>query len=259
MKYAVILLLSGVLCSFIVPLKNKYGKLPKALKNCKAVVHVPLEGNPQGLYFFKNEVSNLDYAEFLFYLRKNKRLEELRGAELDSLNWLMSEMIKPQEWSAGYHKRAELPAVNVSKVGAKIYCSWLSEIWNQNQSEYTVSFRLPTTKEWQEAAMGEYQDATYPWGGTSITNKKGCYLSHVKNSGNGPGPAATGTYSPNDYGLYNLSGNVSEWVSDSDKAFGGHWDSSEEEATLQSSFAPGKSSIYVGFRPVMTFKLRSNP
>ncbi|MGB0423133.1 MAG: formylglycine-generating enzyme family protein [Flavobacteriales bacterium] len=258
MKYALILLLTGALCSFVIPLKKKSGKLPKALRNCKAVVHVPADNDEKDLYIFRNEVSNLDYQEFLFFLRNNNRLEELRVAEMDSLNWLLSEFDQPQQWVTDYHLKPELPVVNVSKKGAEVYCRWLSEIWNQNQSQYTVRFRLPTIEEWKYAANAGHNKSIYPWGGPEITNSKGCYLARVKNSGESLGPVATGTYSPNDFGLYNTSGNVSEWVSDSDQVFGGHWNSTGEEATIHSSFDPGKSSYYVGFRPVMTFKLRSN-
>jgi len=259
MKYAGFLLLTVALCSFILPLKKRSSKLPKALRDCKAVVHIPKENSSQELYIFRNEVSNSDYQEFLYFLRSNKRLEELRIAKLDSLNWLLSDFKTPQNWATDYQLRQELPVVNVTKEGAKAYCIWLSEIWNQKQSTYTVKFRLPTSAEWQYAARGGKTNANYPWGGTEITNKKGCHLARVSGSSENDGPVAVGTYSPNGFGLYNTSGNVSEWVSNSDEAYGGNWGSSSENATLSSSYNPGKSSYQVGFRPVMTFKLRSNP
>jgi sulfatase modifying factor 1 len=79
-------------------------------------------------------------------------------------------------------------------------------------------FRLPSEEQWEWAASGGRTQSPYPWGGPYIVNKKGCYLANFKpNRGNysadgGLYTVRADAYWPNDYGLYNMSGNVAEWT-----------------------------------------------
>ena len=80
------------------------------------------------------------------------------------------------------------------------------------------SFRLPTEAEWEYAARGGLEYAKYPWGGPYTVSDRGCFLANFKpERGDYAGDGALYTmeaksYNPNDYGLYNMSGNVSEWT-----------------------------------------------
>jgi len=121
----------------------------------------------------------------------------------------------------GYGK---YPVVGVSWEQAQAFCDWRTKRFNTYQLKsggVTVQdYRLPTEAEWEYAARGGRELAMYPWGGNYIRTTKGCFMANFKpNRGNYTEDgfmitAPTGAiYPPNDYGLYNMAGNVSEWTS----------------------------------------------
>jgi gliding motility-associated lipoprotein GldK len=82
------------------------------------------------------------------------------------------------------------------------------------------SFRLPSEAEWEYAARGGRDLVKYPWGNPYIRNAKGCMLANFK-PGRGnyydDGFAYTApvySFFSNDWGLYDMAGNVSEWCED---------------------------------------------
>ena len=106
----------------------------------------------------------------------------------------------PEDQGWGRGKR---PAINVSWDDAKAYAQWLS-------NETGKRYRLPTESEWEYAARsGDKQEA---WAGTSKELELGDYAVFATNSGNRT--AEVGTRQKNEFGLYDLSGNVWEWVED---------------------------------------------
>ncbi len=86
---------------------------------------------------------------------------------------------------------------------------------------FVNSFRLPGEAEWEYAARGGLESATYPWGGPYAKNDRGCFMANFKPlRGDYAADQALYTvearsYEPNDYNLYNMAGNVSEWVDSS--------------------------------------------
>lgn len=97
------------------------------------------------------------------------------------------------------------PVVLVRYDDAVAYCDWLS-------STIARLVRLPTEAEWEKAARGGAEGRRYPWG-DAIEPSHGNYLSDPAAKPQ-RGTRPTGTYEPNGYGLYDVAGNVWEWVSD---------------------------------------------
>jgi len=116
----------------------------------------------------------------------------------------------------------DYPVVGIDWHMANAFTYWRTKLWNSYQEGVnSEDFRLPTEHEWEYAARGGHELAPYPWGGYYIRNAKGCLLANFK-PGRGNYPEDGGLYTvkadayfPNDYGLYNMAGNVSEWTSSS--------------------------------------------
>ena len=115
------------------------------------------------------------------------------------------------------------PVVGVSWKQATAFCEWRTHYLNSflegKKRNAESDFRLPTEAQWEYAARGGRSQASYPWGGYYLRNKKGCLLANFK-PGRGNYPEDGGLYTvradaywPNDFGLYNMAGNVAEWTS----------------------------------------------
>ena len=115
------------------------------------------------------------------------------------------------------------PVVGVSWKQANAFCEWRTQYLNgfleSKKRNSESDFRLPTEAEWEYSARGGRSQAPFPWGGYYLRNKKGCLLANFK-PGRGNYPEDGGFYTvradaywPNDFGLYNMAGNVAEWTS----------------------------------------------
>ena len=122
-------------------------------------------------------------------------------------------------WHDAY---GDYPVVGVSWEQAQAFCQWRTINKNNYKKskgkQFVNSFRLPSEAEWEYAARGGLEGATYPWGGPYTKNDRGCFMANFKPlRGNYTADQALYTveadaYEPNDYNLYNMSGNVAEWV-----------------------------------------------
>ena len=116
------------------------------------------------------------------------------------------------------------PVVGVTWEQARAFCAWRTQFYENvaRQRKMPVNSRLkydlPTEAEFEYAARGGRTQTKYPWGGPYIMNAKGCLQANFKvGRGNYVDDGALYTveakaYLPNDYGLYNMAGNVAEWT-----------------------------------------------
>lgn len=122
-------------------------------------------------------------------------------------------------WHDAY---GDYPVVGVTWDQARAFAQWRTlyhNAYRKKRGKHNVNaYRLPTEAEWEYAARGGLEGATYPWGGPYTTNDRGCFMANFKPlRGDYAADQALYTveaksYAPNDYGLYNMSGNVAEWV-----------------------------------------------
>jgi formylglycine-generating enzyme required for sulfatase activity len=103
----------------------------------------------------------------------------------------------PQYWNKNdrFHageKFPRHPVIGISWFEANAFCEWNGK-------------RLPTEAEWEKAARGARDGAAYPWGDV---------LEKSRANFEGQGTVPVGSYPPSGYGLFDMAGNVWEWVSD---------------------------------------------
>ena len=118
----------------------------------------------------------------------------------------------------------DYPVVGVNWEAAKYFSTWRTNYlndWRSKEGLFAMPrFRLPNEAEWEYAAKGGRDMAPYPWGGPYARTGNGCVLANFKNGrGNyvDDGYAYTApvdAFLPNDFGLYNMAGNVAEWCED---------------------------------------------
>ena len=97
------------------------------------------------------------------------------------------------------------PVTNVSWHDAQDFIDWL------NKKEGARSYRLPTEAEWEYAARAG-TTTKYSWGNTIGHNRANC--EGCGSQWDNKRPAPVGSFAANAFGLYDMHGNVSEWVED---------------------------------------------
>lgn len=117
------------------------------------------------------------------------------------------ELAAPHIWRGGDppRERGKHPVTLVTYLDAMAYCRWLS-------GQIGELVRLPTEAEWERAARGRLEQKRYPWG-DDIDASRGNFLPEPalkRHRGTKP----VGSYAPNGFNLYDMAGNVWQWVAD---------------------------------------------
>ena len=147
-------------------------------------------------YIHKYEVTNAQYKNFVDanpQWQKNSIPRKFHNGEYLKL------------WKDNTYppSKENHPVVYVSWYAAMAYAKWAGR-------------RLPTEAEWEKAARGGLVGAKYPWGDV-IDDSMANYGGEFGDT------KPVGSYSPNDYGLYDMTGNVMEWCLDAyDESFYNH-------------------------------------
>jgi formylglycine-generating enzyme len=184
-------------------------------------------------YMDDTEITNHEYRTFVNYMLADSISvlgEEYITSKLapDSTVWERDfSYHNGDQMTENYYRNPlfdTYPVVGVSWDAAQEFSKWRTSAYNAYREENgqfkSPKFRLPSEAEWEWAARGGKEGAKYPWGNPYVANGKGCFLANFKpyrgnyRADGYPYTAPSNSFNPNDFGLYNMAGNVAEWTQD---------------------------------------------
>ena len=138
-------------------------------------------------YIDANEVTNGEFKDFVL---------ANPGWQKDRIDARFHDGSYLKDWNGNNYPLGERehPVRYVSWYAAMAYAVWVDK-------------RLPTEAEWEKAARGGLDKKQYPWG-NGINFNRANYGKHLGET------TPVGDYLPNDYGVYDIAGNVWEWCLD---------------------------------------------
>ena len=213
------------------------------------------------------EVTNEDYCEYLNSAYEQGLIEVTDGVVYkadDTAAYFCTSDAPPRE--IGQYQRIHWdgetftitedkenhPVARVSWFGAAAFANWksamndLPECYNMETwvCDFDAGgFRLPTEAEWEKASRGGHHDPyyMYPWGSNHTNNNEGNFLGSGDPYERETIPTTPVGYyeAQNDYGLYDIVGNVWEWCYD-------YWDLDyPSESPYDNPTGPDKGTIHV--------------
>jgi formylglycine-generating enzyme required for sulfatase activity len=238
------------------------------------------------LYCSRYETSNEEYKYFLNDLGTKDSAAYIKCL-VDSTKWRTMKVFSYGEpMSSNYFRHPAFglyPLVNITYDAAVEYCKWLTIVYNNTPKRKfkEVVYGLPSKEEWVFAAQGGRSGRRYPSGDYALVRKTGEYLYNFRRiddrfiTQDSLGKpvldqternywfASTGlrdmafytadvrSFWPNEFDLYNMSGNVAEMINIKGQAMGGGWNSYGGEITTTSVKIYNEPSPEIGFRVFM--------
>ncbi len=163
----------------------------------------PLEVYVDAFYIDKYPVTNAQYKRFVNENKQWAKKPPKWWSRQNRIKKIMLSIFKKyhgvnylRHWNGNEFPRskADHPVTHVSWYAAMAYSQWAGK-------------RLPTEAEWEKAARGGKNGQKYPWGNQLNSDMAYCGKEVGKTT-------SIGKYPPNNYGLYDMVGNVWEWCID---------------------------------------------
>ena len=221
-----------------------------------------------GFRMLETEVTNASYNLFLEDLKAQGRMADYKKAKIDTNRAILVTYLSTHP---AFPPLPPYPVSCISHEGAMLFCRWLTEKMGDDEWEYT----LPTEMQWKHAAHGGDMYWPYPLG-PFLTNRNGDPLYNFLRFGdesiamqdgkyvvvinNGPIhlndnlPDRAKSHRPNNYGLYNMSGNVAEMVYERGIAYGGSYLDPGYDIRIDSEKPYDAPSPLIGFRVIAVRK-----
>ncbi len=175
---------------------------------------------------YEGKVTNLEGVESDVVDRSSFIMNHVVNIYPDTLCWIRDftysyndPMATLYFWHPSYDN---YPVIGVSWIQARAFSVWRTNYMNDYLRSEGLpgvhDYRLPMEAEWEYAARGGLDLSMYPWGGPYTRNYQGCFLANFKPlRGNyiddgSVYSARVASYEPNEYGLYDMAGNVAEWT-----------------------------------------------
>ncbi|HPN32806.1 MAG TPA: SUMF1/EgtB/PvdO family nonheme iron enzyme [bacterium] len=185
----------------------------------------------------------------IFYLSKNIKIEMVNIPDKDYI--IGKYEITQEQWQAvmgnnpSIFKGSQLPVENVSWEDCQ---EFIKKINSEIKTQSPIKFRLPTEDEWEYCAFGIEK---YEYAGSNNINDVAWY-----NNNSGGKTNQVGKLLPNDFDLYDMSGNVWEWCEDLFYSFnsrvikGGSWAGASIVSKVKYRYGYDKNHKvnHIGFR-----------
>ena len=176
-----------------------------------------------GFALGKDEVTVGHFREFVRATKYVSDAEKLGGSAVYEETTGRITDRRGMSWQNDYHGEragANLPVINISWNDASAYLAWLSARTGKH-------YRLPSEAEFEYAERAG-SSARYPWGdgnpdqvvgnftgeGDRSPSRRSWSSAFPRYSDGYWGPAPIGSFPADKFGLYDMEGNVSEWVED---------------------------------------------